>query len=101
MATIGLIKEAIAALKDRTGSSRQAITKWIESEKKVSPFQCVFALGEVFNRHAYKFCTPRETRAFTRVFVVEFRLNFSHELVTTASGYPPLQWQSHWGMFGP
>jgi len=37
MATIGLIKESIAALKDRTGSSRQAITKWIESEKKVSP----------------------------------------------------------------
>ena len=36
MATIGIIKEAIAALKDRTGSSVPAINKWIESEKQVS-----------------------------------------------------------------
>lgn len=36
MATIALIKEAILALKDRTGSSVPAITKWIETEKKVS-----------------------------------------------------------------
>lgn len=35
MATIELIKEAITALKDRTGSSIVAITKFIESEKKV------------------------------------------------------------------
>jgi linker histone H1 and H5 family len=35
MATIALIKEAIAALKDRTGSSAMAITKYIETEKKV------------------------------------------------------------------
>jgi linker histone H1 and H5 family len=35
MATLTLIKEAIAALKDRTGSSIPAINKWIESEKKV------------------------------------------------------------------
>jgi linker histone H1 and H5 family len=35
MATISLIKEAIAALKDRTGSSVPAISKWIEGEKKV------------------------------------------------------------------
>eukprot|EP00934_Nitzschia_sp_Nitz4_P000477 Nitzschia sp. Nitz4//scaffold7_size249615//18182//19339//NITZ4_001139-RA/size249615-augustus-gene-0.18-mRNA-1//-1//CDS//3329558328//477//frame0 len=34
MATIILIKEAITALKDRTGSSPIAINKWIESEKK-------------------------------------------------------------------
>jgi len=34
MATIALIKEAILALKDRTGSSVPAITKWIETEKK-------------------------------------------------------------------
>ena len=40
MATIGLIKEAILALKDRTGSSTQAINKWLESEKKVSCFEC-------------------------------------------------------------
>lgn len=36
MATIALIKEAVAALKERDGSSVQAISKWIESEKKVS-----------------------------------------------------------------
>jgi hypothetical protein len=36
MSTILVIKEAITALKDRTGSSVPAITKWIESEKKVS-----------------------------------------------------------------
>lgn len=36
MATIALIKEAILALKDRTGSSIPAINKWIETEKKVS-----------------------------------------------------------------
>ena len=36
MATIALIKEAILALKDRTGSSVPAINKWIETEKKVS-----------------------------------------------------------------
>jgi len=35
MSTIALIKEAIIALKDRTGSSTIAITKWIETEKKV------------------------------------------------------------------
>ena len=35
MATLTLIKEAILALKDRTGSSVQAINKWIETEKKV------------------------------------------------------------------
>ena len=36
MATLKTIKEAIAALKDRTGSSVIAINKWIETEKKVS-----------------------------------------------------------------
>lgn len=35
MATIALIKEAIADLKDRTGSSVPAINKWLEAEKKV------------------------------------------------------------------
>jgi hypothetical protein len=35
MTTIQLVKEAITALKDRTGSSVIAINKWIESEKKV------------------------------------------------------------------
>jgi hypothetical protein len=38
MTTISLIKEAITALKDRTGSSVPAISKWIESEKKVRSF---------------------------------------------------------------
>ncbi|GFH54185.1 hypothetical protein CTEN210_10662 [Chaetoceros tenuissimus] len=33
MATIGLIKECILALGDRTGSSIPAMNKWIESEK--------------------------------------------------------------------
>jgi hypothetical protein len=37
MATIQLIKEAVMAIKDRSGSSVIAINKWIESEKKVSP----------------------------------------------------------------
>ena len=36
MATLTLVKEAIVALKDRTGSSTIAINKWIETEKKVS-----------------------------------------------------------------
>lgn len=36
MATLELIKEAVLALKDRTGSSIPAIKKWIETEKKVS-----------------------------------------------------------------
>jgi linker histone H1 and H5 family len=36
MATLALVKEAIVALKDRTGSSTIAINKWIETEKKVS-----------------------------------------------------------------
>jgi hypothetical protein len=35
MTTITLIKKAISALKDRTGSSIPAINKWIESEEKV------------------------------------------------------------------
>jgi hypothetical protein len=37
MATIAIIKEAVLAQKERTGSSVIAINKWIESEKKVSP----------------------------------------------------------------
>jgi linker histone H1 and H5 family len=36
MTTLQLIKEAIGALKDRTGSSVIAINKYIETEKKVS-----------------------------------------------------------------
>ena len=36
MTTIAHIKEAILALKDRTGSSIVAINKWLENEKKVS-----------------------------------------------------------------
>lgn len=35
MTTFELVKEAILALKDRTGSSVPAINKWIETEKKV------------------------------------------------------------------
>lgn len=39
MSTLILIIEAIAALKDRTGSSVLAINKWLETEKKVRGFQ--------------------------------------------------------------
>jgi hypothetical protein len=35
MSTIMLIKEAISALKDRSGSSTIAINKYLETEKKV------------------------------------------------------------------
>jgi linker histone H1 and H5 family len=35
MATLILIKEAIVALKERTGSSLPAINKYLETEKKV------------------------------------------------------------------
>jgi len=38
MATLKLVKEAILALKDRTGSSVVAINKWLETEKKVGRF---------------------------------------------------------------
>lgn len=36
MATLAVIKEALLALKERTGSSTPAINKWMEAEKKVS-----------------------------------------------------------------
>jgi linker histone H1 and H5 family len=36
MATLDMIKEAIAALKDSKGSTVPAITKWLEAEKEVS-----------------------------------------------------------------
>ena len=39
MATIALVKDAILALKDRTGSSSIAISKYIENEKKVGAFK--------------------------------------------------------------
>jgi hypothetical protein len=39
MSTIEIVKEAIVALKDRTGSSVPAMNKWIETEKKVSRFE--------------------------------------------------------------
>ena len=35
MTTIDIIKECILALNERTGSSVQAMTKWIQSEKQV------------------------------------------------------------------
>jgi hypothetical protein len=36
MTTLNLVVECLTALKDRTGSSVPAISKWIEAEKKVS-----------------------------------------------------------------
>ena len=47
MATINQIKEAIVALKDRTGSSIVAINKWLETEKKVSCFDGFRALFQL------------------------------------------------------
>jgi linker histone H1 and H5 family len=50
MTTIELIKEAIGALKERTGSSVIAINKYIETEKKVRSSgrceRCVFSLAK-------------------------------------------------------
>ena len=51
MSTIEIIKEAVIALKDRTGSSIPAINKWLESEKKVRNIRHVlstFSMGESF-----------------------------------------------------
>ena len=51
MSTIEIIKEAVIALKDRTGSSIPAINKWLESEKKVRTIRHVlstFSIGESF-----------------------------------------------------
>ena len=62
MSTIALIKEAILALKDRTGSSVIAINKWIETEKKVG------ALALVIVRRINKIWTV-ERLGHTRVSV--------------------------------
>jgi hypothetical protein len=35
MATLMMVKKAILEMKDRTGSSLQAINKWIETNEKV------------------------------------------------------------------
>jgi hypothetical protein len=45
MTTLQLIKEAIGALKDRTGSSVIAINKYIETEKKVRSVRFGFEKG--------------------------------------------------------
>lgn len=47
MTSIGLIKEAILDLKDRTGSSTIAINKWIEENKKVRSILAVECFGSV------------------------------------------------------
>jgi linker histone H1 and H5 family len=64
MATIALIKEAIAALKDRTGSSAMAINKYIETEKKVRR-SCVFR-GAYSPKNVGVFCDEFLTRASER-----------------------------------
>ena len=60
MATIEIVKEAITALKDHTGSSVPAINKWIESEKNVSD-NTVFLGRFVFGprKILYRFFFPR------------------------------------------
>ena len=42
MATLALIKEALADIKDRNGSSVIALNKWIEANKKVCPLRIVY-----------------------------------------------------------
>ena len=51
MTTIATVKEAILALKDRSGSSVQAINKWIETEKKVR--RCVRMLWQFPERRLF------------------------------------------------
>ena len=60
MTTIAQIKEAILALKDRTGSSIAAINKWLETEKKVSRFDVLPA--------CFRFSVPGRTRFFCKIF---------------------------------
>jgi hypothetical protein len=51
MATLQLIKEAIGALKERTGSSVVAINKYLETEKKVrSKTKCFRLFGAAGSR---------------------------------------------------
>lgn len=53
MTTIVLIKEAILAMKDRTGSSIPAINKWIEAEKNVSNFDSMIFAVKSISRAAH------------------------------------------------
>ena len=55
MSTLALIKEAIIALKDRTGSSTIAINKWLETEKKVSALPLAQPTGPSAKRRARVF----------------------------------------------
>jgi hypothetical protein len=65
MATLEIVKEAVLALKDRTGSSVPAINKWVEAEKNVSSIGHFLALSgfEVRERNIVFFAqnstTPR------------------------------------------
>jgi hypothetical protein len=52
MTTIVIIKEAILALGDRTGSSVPAITKWIETNKKV----CLLQKLSVYSSRYCRLC---------------------------------------------
>ena len=66
MTTIKVITEAILALKDRTGSSVQAINKWIETEKKVRPFVrklCLFVAESHLGDACFFLQMPRIPRA--------------------------------------
>jgi hypothetical protein len=55
MATLQLIKEAVGALHDRTGSSVIAINKYIEAEKKVRGW--FRAVGLCEDRRRQEFCS--------------------------------------------
>jgi hypothetical protein len=62
MTTLVLIKEAILSLKDRTGSSIPAITKWIASEKKVRQnHESVFILESMSTISDKNFPTVNKT----------------------------------------
>jgi hypothetical protein len=50
MPTLDIVTEAILALKDRTGSSIPAITKWLATEKKVSFLE---SLGEYSDHESH------------------------------------------------
>jgi hypothetical protein len=70
MATILLIKDSILALKDRTGSSVPAITKWIATEKKVSDCmlyeQLYSSFSKVGSTNKLQNCVFSEFSAFDR-----------------------------------
>jgi len=78
MTTIKLITEALLALKDRTGSSVQAINKWIETEKKVRPLVgklCLFVATRLFGARVF-FADGPESQGLPTAITWEGRVGF-------------------------